>query len=62
MEILIVDVMRSMGLLQIRQMLCKLVLNFEMELSEDCINWNDQKARLLWDMPPLWARLKHRNA
>lgn len=51
-----------MGLLQIRQILCKLILHFEMELLEECTEWSNQKARLLWEMPPLMIRLKHRMA
>ncbi len=50
----------SMAYLQIRSMLCRLIMNFEMELCEDSLNWKDQKARLLWDMPPLNAKLTHR--
>jgi len=49
-----------MAYLQIRSMLCRLIMNFEMELCEDSLNWKDQKARLLWDMPPLNAKLTHR--
>ena len=51
-----------MGLLQIRQMLCKLLINFDMQLEPECVDWNNQKARLLWDMPPLWVKLRHRGA
>ncbi|MCJ1326612.1 hypothetical protein MMC10_003277 [Thelotrema lepadinum] len=53
---------KPMGLLQIRQMLCKLLINFDMQLEPECVDWNNQKARLLWDMPPLWVKLRHRGA
>ena len=50
-----------MAYLQIQQMLCRLIINFDMALCDNSLNWKDQKARLLWDMPPLNVQLRYRS-
>ncbi|MCJ1355500.1 MAG: hypothetical protein MMC33_005492 [Icmadophila ericetorum] len=52
---------KPMAYLQIQQMLCRLIINFDMALCDNSLNWKDQKARLLWDMPPLNVQLRYRS-
>ncbi|CAG7919698.1 unnamed protein product [Penicillium olsonii] len=40
--------------------LALLIWNFDLELSEDCSDWADQRAFIIWDKGPLWVRLTPR--
>ena len=49
-----------MAYMQIRHILCRLVMNFNMELMPESTNWPDMKAHLVWHMHALNVKLSHR--
>ncbi|OKL56912.1 hypothetical protein UA08_07745 [Talaromyces atroroseus] len=53
---------KGLAYLEIRSVLARMMWHFEIELDEESRGWmDDAREFALWDKPPLWVRLKHRD-
>ncbi|KAH9884566.1 cytochrome P450 [Xylariomycetidae sp. FL2044] len=52
---------RNMGMHEMRLILARLLLAFDMELCEESTRWDEARAFILWEKKPLMCRLKPRN-
>ena len=50
----------SLAWFEMRSILARLLWHFDLTLCEESRGWENQKAYLLWDKPPLWVKLSHR--
>ncbi|KAJ5768975.1 hypothetical protein N7520_003534 [Penicillium odoratum] len=48
---------RNLAYVEMRLMLARTIVNFDMELAEPNVDWMDQKSYTLWDKPPLMLKL-----
>jgi len=44
---------------EIRLILSKVLLNFDMQLCSESEKWNEQKIFIMWDKKPLYCQLKY---
>ena len=51
----------SLAYAEMRIILCKLMLNFDIELGSESENWIDQEVYFLWDKPPLIVSLTEKS-
>lgn len=52
----------SLAWFEMRSMLARLLWHFDLTLCEESLDWESQKAYILWDKPPLWVKLSPRTA
>lgn len=50
----------SLALSEASLVLGKLLWNFDLQLSQDSSNWDNQRAYLIWDKDPLMVKLVRR--
>ncbi|KAH6676007.1 cytochrome P450 [Halenospora varia] len=48
---------RNLAYGEIRLILARVLWNFDLELQNDGLNWNDQKVWMVWEKPPLNVKL-----
>ncbi|KAE8151798.1 cytochrome P450 [Aspergillus avenaceus] len=51
---------KSLGYSEASLMLARLLWSFDLHLSEECHDWDDQSAYIVWEMKPLLVRLVSR--
>lgn len=51
----------SLAYVEMRLILARMIINFEMELAEPDFDWIDQKVYNLWEKPPLMLKLLPRD-
>ncbi|KAJ5556972.1 hypothetical protein N7494_000887 [Penicillium frequentans] len=52
---------RNLAYVEMRLILARMIINFEMELAEPDFDWIDQKVYNLWEKPPLMLKLLPRD-
>lgn len=50
----------SLAYFEMRSILARVLWNFDMQIEEESQEWSEQKEYVLWQKPPLWIKLKHR--
>ncbi|XHG05829.1 hypothetical protein AWENTII_009043 [Aspergillus wentii] len=51
---------RNLAYTEMRVILARVLWNFELELQQDSLKWNEQKTYTLWEKPPLMCKLTRR--
>ena len=51
---------RNLAYHEMRLILAKILWHFDLELSENCCNWDRQRIIMVWEKPPLNVILKPR--
>ncbi|RMZ66223.1 cytochrome P450 [Pyrenophora seminiperda CCB06] len=52
---------KNLAYLTIRSVLARLLWHFDWELCEESVGWHDQRSFILWDKPPLWLKISHKD-
>lgn len=52
----------SLAYFEMRSVLARVLWNFDMQLEAESHGWTEQKEYTIWDRPPLWVRLKYKEA
>ncbi|KAL8905669.1 MAG: hypothetical protein Q9207_002483 [Kuettlingeria erythrocarpa] len=51
---------KGLAYFEMRSILARMLWHFDIQLEEESQDWTEQKEYALWDKPPLWVRLEHR--
>ncbi|KAM0806079.1 putative benzoate 4-monooxygenase cytochrome P450 [Usnea florida] len=51
---------RSLAYIEMRSILTRVLWNFDIQIDKTSSGWMEQKEYTLWDKPPLWVRLTHK--
>ncbi|KAI8933883.1 hypothetical protein NX059_009580 [Plenodomus lindquistii] len=53
---------RNLAFLEMRVLIARLFWEFDLELDSRSANWNDHKAYLLWEKPPMYVKIQRARA